>query len=154
MSKPLFDNVGKELKIIAEITAKYIIFLHVLIGLPLIIIGCALFAEDIPIVVGIVLLLAGVGIILYGFSSARLQIIKLYAYGELVEKVVSIEGKLVGKNGSARNDGEKKKVIKKVVPAPKTEKNPDGSWQCIFCDHTNPAGADWCEDCGVQANFE
>ena len=154
MSKPLFDNVGKELKKMAETIAKLIRILHVLIGLVLIVVGCALFGEDIPIAVGIAFLLVGIGVIGWGDTLARLIVIALYAYGELVEKVVSIEGILVGKNESDENKSEKKKVNKKVVPAPKTGKNPDGSWQCIFCDHTNPAGADWCEDCGVQANFE
>lgn len=153
MSKPLFDNVGKDLKKIAEIIAQIIMILHVLIGLVLIIVACVLFADEATIALGIACLLVGAGIVVWGYILSRLLVIVLYAYGELVEKVTSIEEKLVGKKVPGKPDTKIFKV-KKLEETPKTKKESDGSWQCIFCEHTNPAGADWCEDCGVQANFE
>ena len=37
---------------------------------------------------------------------------------------------------------------------PKTKRRPDGSWKCMFCDHMNPSGKDYCQKCGAEAFFD
>ena len=37
---------------------------------------------------------------------------------------------------------------------PKIKRQPDGSWKCMFCDHMNPSGKDYCQKCGAEAFFD
>ena len=37
---------------------------------------------------------------------------------------------------------------------PKIKRRPDGSWKCMFCDHMNPSGKDYCQKCGAEAFFD
>lgn len=107
-------------------------------------------------------IIAGIIAIIWAYSSARLQYLLLYGYGELIDKVSDLE---------ARSQGGKKGGRKPQRPAeshtepepepdcsdegqPKTKRRPDGSWKCMFCDHMNPSGKDYCQKCGAEAFFD
>ena len=111
-------------------------------------------------------IIAGLIVIIWVYSSARLQYLLLYGYGELIDKVSDLE---------ARSQGGKKGGRKPQRPAeshtepnaepepepdcsdegqPKTKRRPDGSWKCMFCDHMNPSGKDYCQKCGAEAFFD
>lgn len=111
-------------------------------------------------------IIAGIIVIIWVYSSARLQYLLLYGYGELIDKVSDLE---------ARSQGGKKGGRKPQRPAeshtepnaepepepdcsdegqPKTKRRPDGSRKCMFCDHMNPSGKDYCQKCGAEAFFD
>lgn len=111
-------------------------------------------------------IIAGIIVIIWVYSSARLQYLLLYGYGELIDKVSDLE---------ARSQGGKKGGRRPQRPAeshtepnaepepepdcsdegqPKTKRRPDGSWKCMFCDHMNPSGKDYCQKCGAEAFFD
>ena len=151
MSKPLFDNVGKEIKEVAEIIARRIMVRYALIGLIVAIVGIALAsAEGYPLV-GIISVVVAIIIVVYGYNKSHLEVMLLYAQGELADRIISIDNKLKGKNSVSVSHKEKPEVEENWTPKVKREKN--GSWKCAFCNHKNPAGADWCEECGVRAEF-
>lgn len=154
MSKPLFDNVGKEIKEIAEVIARRIMIRYFLIALIVAIGGIAGGVEGDWPIVAIMSVIIAIIIAVYGYNKSCLEVMLLYAQGELVDRIISIDNKLgkKGKNGHIPVPvKEKPDVNGKGIPQTNREK--DGSWTCLFCDHKNPAGADWCEECGVQAEF-
>lgn len=154
MGKPLFHNVGESLKELAENIANYIKFTYGLVAVAVLIGGIALSALSENAFGAILGIIVAIIIFAVGYNKARLQVITLYAYGELVDRVMAIEGNMSGTN---RSSGKGKKKVVPVAPKtdlPITEKGSDGSWTCVFCDHVNRPGADWCEECGTEARFE
>lgn len=148
MGKPLFENVGGEMKAYAEAIARSI---QVKYGLAAIAIVFASFAIDARL--GLLGLLVAVIVFWHGYQKSKLTAMQLYAYGELVERVACIDHKLGG-NKQAGKLKSKTVSVSKKSEVPISARKSDGSWVCPFCDHHNPAGADWCEDCGVAAEFE
>lgn len=157
MDKPLFENVGKELKEIAQFNYKWAKAPYILGGIALTAAGIGVASTNSEMgwcaLVGIVI---AIFLFLYGSIKARQQVILLYAYGELVEKVTSLDEKIAPKGGGKKTKKKKDEDNggQEAIDIPCTRKNSDGTWQCIFCDHKNPAGADWCEECGMEASFE
>lgn len=156
MSKPLFDNVGKELKNIAELVALWVLIGYIGVGLVVAIAGIAYAVEWDEPGVAVLSVIGAIIIIIFGRIKSRLQVIMLYAKGELVEKTTSIDNKLSKTRGNSTKEHNKVAVKRQEDDkgAPVVSKNTDGSWECAFCDHSNPAGADWCEECGIQAKFK
>lgn len=150
MGKPLFDNVGGELKNLAEMVARRITLYYGLVGVIIAIIGVAVAVETEGWVAFVAIILAA-AVAFYGYNKAHLQVITLYAYGELVERVSSVDQKLGKDNFSAKVRGVS---VKQEHTTPLVEKERDGSWICPFCEHKNPSGVDWCEECGVEGVFK
>lgn len=97
MSKPLFYNVGGEIKLLAESKAFSIKFCYGLLAVMIVALGILFGIEsDMPMLVFVALCIAGV-VFYYGYTKAQMTVLELYAYGELVEKVVSIENQLSAK---------------------------------------------------------
>lgn len=153
MSKPLFQNAGQDLKTISKGIYFRTIIGYVVVALALFVCGCIYL--DSGETFGWLGLILGVAAVIYGHFVAKLAVIKLYAFGELVDRVISIEGSISRKTGKGVNK-EKPKVmpVPVKIDTPATKRDADGSWACPFCDHINPPGADWCEECGVEAKFE
>lgn len=150
MSK-LFDNVGKDLKKLAEGMAALILIVFCIIGLLVMIGGGILAYEyDIPVIIAIILGAIFFGI---GYIVSKLSAIRLYAFGELVERVCSLEEKVVGTSKETN-----KKNGKNNADATITEKRTKKAslahvaWVCPFCDHMNPPGAPSCQECGAEYN--
>lgn len=155
MSKPLFDNVGRELKIIAETIARLIIVGFALIALLILIVAIAVSVELDTGWYAFIGIVIAIMIVVYGYNKAHLQVIKLYAYGELVERVTSIDSKISGKHGNntaTRVRPELRDVNHEGAPVAQKKKN--GSWVCAYCDHENDANAKYCVKCGVEAEFK
>ena len=145
MSKELFNNVGSDIKTIAKVIANWIFALHILLGIVIIICGCALLSEELAI--GWVGFLIGFGIFGFGYIMSRLAVMLLYAYGEMTDRLISIDSKLSNSSKPKRNEQIKVKV----------EKNPEAdtvhrasSWECPFCGHQNPNDAKFCKSCGTE----
>ena len=145
MSKELFNNVGSDIKTIAKVIANWILALHILLGIVIIICGCALLSEELAI--GWVGFLIGFGIFGFGYIMSRLAVMLLYAYGEMTDRLISIDSKLSNSSKPKRNEQIKVKV----------EKNPEAdtvhrasSWECPFCGHQNPNDAKFCKSCGTE----
>lgn len=152
MGKPLFENVGRDLKTLSNGIYMYTMVGYGLAAFAVCAGSCALLNEYTTI--GILGLLVGIGIAVIGHFKAKLSVIKLYAYGELVDRVIAIDGYM---SGTGKSEGKGKRKVTPVsvkVDTPATKRDSDGSWTCVFCDHKNRAGADWCENCGVEAVFE
>ena len=127
---------------------------YTLIALIVALAGIAIGAEEgypLVIIIGIVIAII---IAVYGYNKSHLDVMLLYAQGELADRIISIDSKLSKK-------GKTTPVAVPIKEKPelnengtlKVKKEKDGSWICLFCDHRNPAGADWCEECGCQAQF-
>lgn len=148
----MYKNVGKELKGWAK-------FLVILLTIPYVIIGVisiAYFSSEDQGGLGV---LVAIMIVIVGYFLARMGAILLYAFGEIVDRVSSIENRVCGnvETHSTKKKEAKQNNIKSVeknVELPAVERNSDGTWKCVFCGHNNLSGAAWCEECGIQANFE
>lgn len=109
-------------------------------------------------------ILAGIIAIIWSYSNARLQYLLLYGYGELIEKVSDLEARTRKGDKKGRQSPRSAEPAVEVEPQPepdcsdegqpKTKRYKDGSWKCMFCDHVNPAGNTWCQQCGAVAFFE
>ena len=161
MAKEMFEDVGKEIKVIAAATAKWITACHILLGVGVFVGGIA-----VSVTMGngwawFVGLLLGAGIGLFGYFKARRETIVLYAYGELVDKTNSIERTVSRKNGGKIESAPKPVKVKPNkssdkdahAETPKVQRQKDGTWVCVYCDHRNSADAKWCEECGFEAEF-
>lgn len=159
MENPLFDDVGQELKLIAEAKARMIMIAYALLGIVFLFAGIAAFADDSPWIGFTGVLAAGLSCV-YGYHKAHIEVITLYAYGELVHRVTSLEESLVGKKSISKRKIKRSKAEtedndkESTSESPVAKKLKDGTWSCPFCDHKNPAGADWCESCGFQIEIE
>ena len=154
MSKPLFSNVGKEIKEIAEEVARRIMIRYFLIAVIVALAGIAIGAEgDYPLVIIISIVIAAI-VAVYGYNKSRFEVMLLYAQGELADRIISIDNKL-SKKGKTTSVSVpiREKLELNESGALKVKREKDGSWVCLFCDHKNPAGADWCEECGCQVQF-
>lgn len=145
MSKELFDNVGRNIKTIAKAVANWILGLHILIGVAIIICGCAVLAEGYSI--GWVGFLIAFGIFAFGYILSRLIVMLLYAYGEITDRLISIDIKMPNNRKSTRTDGIT------VKPEKKSDNNTPhrtSPWECQFCGHLNPLDARFCKSCGTE----
>lgn len=107
-------------------------------------------------------IIAGIIVIIWVYSNARLQYLLLYGYGELIDKVSDLEARSQGGKKGGRKPQQPAESHTEPEPEsdcsdegqPKTKRRPDGSWKCMFCDHTNPSGKDYCQKCGAEAFFD
>ena len=145
MSKELFSNVGSDIKTIAKVIANWILALHILLGIVIIICGCALLSEELAI--GWVGFLIGFGIFGFGYIMSRLAVMLLYAYGEMTDRLISIDSKMSNSSKSAKTDKVNVKVEKKHENNAPRRTSP---WECPFCGHQNPIDARFCKSCGTE----
>ena len=157
----MYERVGEEIKR----RVRFLVIRRTLLTAVLVIAAVAAVGSNNEDMVAPAII-AGIIVIIWVYSSARLQYLLLYGYGELIDNVSDLE---------ARSQGGKKGGRKPQRPAeshtepnaepepepdcsdegqPKTKRRPDGSWKCMFCDHTNPSGKDYCQKCGAEAFFD
>lgn len=151
----MYERVGEEIKR----RVRFLVIRRTLLTAVLVIAAVAAVGSNNEDMVAPAII-AGIIVIIWVYSSARLQYLLLYGYGELIDKVSDLE---------ARSQGGKKGGRKPQRPAeshtepkpdcsdegqPKTKRRPDGSWKCMFCDHMNPSGKDYCQKCGAEAFFD
>lgn len=145
MSKELFNNVGHDIKTIAKVIANWILALHILFGIVIIICGCVLLSDRLAI--GWVGFLIGFGIFGCGYFTSRLSVMILYAYGEITDRLISIDSKTP--NSSKPKKTEQIKV--KVEQAPEsTRVRKTSPWECPFCGNQNPSDVSFCKSCGTE----
>lgn len=157
----MYERVGEEIKR----RVRFLVIRRTLLTAVLVIAAVAAVGSNNEDLVAPAII-AGIIVIIWVYSSARLQYLLLYGYGELIDKVSDLE---------ARSQGGKKGGRKPQRPAeshtepnaepepepdcsdegqPKTKRRPDGSWKCMFCDHMNPSSKDYCQKCGAEAFFD
>lgn len=154
----IYNDVGKEIKEIANHYVWGKAIRYSLVGLAvsiaaIMMIGSASVAEIFLALIATVICGA------IGYSSGRREALMFYAWGEVVDRVISLERKL---SGSCDRQAKKpKKVI--VNPdknndyegMPKAVRMEDGTWQCLWCDDfINPANVKTCKNCGRVHEFE
>lgn len=145
MSKELFNNVGSDIKTIAKVIANWILVLHILLGSVIIICGCVLLSEELAI--GWVGFLIGFGIFGFGYIISKLTVILLYAYGEMTDRLISIDSKM--SNFSKSKKTEQIKI--KVEQTPETTRiHRTSPWECPFCGNQNANDARFCKSCGTE----
>lgn len=128
----MYNQVGKELKGWAK-------FIVILLTIPFVAIGIlllvALIDADLAFLGSVICLVT----VLLGYALARLSGIILYAFGEIVDRLASIDDR-----------GSKPQVMGNTVTrstAAAPEKKVPGSWTCMSCGHTNLPDAKWCDGC-------
>lgn len=89
----IYPEVGKKIKALAKVLLVLMMIPSVLLGIGIIVLFAQSKSEQLT-VVGFII---GIGVIALGYFFAWLSNILLYAYGELVDKTVSIESYLTGK---------------------------------------------------------
>lgn len=151
MSKWLFSNVGRDIKVIAKVIANWILGLHILLGIVFIICGCALLSEGLTI--GLVGFLIAVGLFISGYHTSKLAVMLLYAYGEITDRLISIDSKVSDNPKSAKSD----KILNRVEAAERRSDVSDqlaaqeaakaSSWTCV-CGRSHPLYVSTCV-CGV-----
>lgn len=145
MSKELFNNVGSDIKTIAKVIANWILVLHILLGIVIIICGCALLSEELAI--GWVGFLIGLGIFGFGYIMSRLAVMLLYAYGEMTDRLISIDSKMSNSYKSKKPEQIKVKVEQASENTRVCRTSP---WECPFCGNQNPNDARFCKSCGTE----
>lgn len=155
----IYGDVGSEIKSIAEGIARRGAICAVLLGVVIGIASLALIEFNawltiLDIVLGVILAVTGI-------QQARIKAITLYAYGEMVQRIVSLEEKA---------QETRKKPVDKKKKEPANRKSPENAqeeaeipepkmlakapWTCPFCEHKNPAGTGYCEKCGCEYGLE
>lgn len=145
MAKELFSNVGKDIKNIARTTASWTLAWYVFIGLIIVVCGCVLLAEGLTL--GWVSFLIALGIIAYGYSKSRLEVMRLFAYGEIADRLISLDSKISGNPPTTKGNGIFVKPEKKAEYESLRRTSP---WECQFCGHQNPAETRFCKSCGTE----
>ena len=148
MSEPLFDNVGKNLKQLATVLAGiikgifYVLgFIHVVLGIVCLASG---FEDGVLFAWALGAMVVAAIWFVVGHYLSRLIVMGLYGYGEIVERIVSIEQKVAG---------DVKSPAPKPTPNPKPNVKPATTpWVCPFCDQLNSAGTIQCKKCNAEYN--
>lgn len=157
----MFHDVGKELKRLAKTYVILRTIPCVLLGIVVIILFTLNGDEHAPAGFAVAAVIVAVG-----YGLARLAAIQLYAYGELVDRVTSIEQHIVGgKNetftpptekvvvGGSKIDDTKSSADKDVVEgvtmrdSSYDQVNRAEKWECKQCHHLNPKYVTSCENC-------
>ena len=174
----MFKDVGKEIKEHAELHVKRTTIRYALRGLA---IGAAVvFAVSLVGSgenVGVAVLFALI-VLAYntwaGYCIGRGEAMNYYAWGEVVDRVVSLERKLSGKCDQPVNQPKKSTITPRgelVVTddrnkqaseenpmgegMPKVVRNADGPWHCLWRDdYITPANVKTCKKCGRVHEFE
>lgn len=143
----MYSEVGKKIKVLAKVIVIIMTIPSVLLGIG-IFVWLAQFEE-----LAAVGFFIGIGVIALGYFFAWLSRILLYAYGELVDKTVSIESYLAGRKPVMEKPVKtvpvKEKDVNLVVP-----RNPDGSWDCPFRNTRNAPDAVCCKQCHIMVTRE
>lgn len=144
MGKELFENAGKDIKTIAKAIATRIFVMYILVAVGVFVAGCYLLSEQ--SVFGLVLLVAAITVAAYGYAKSRTEVLLLYAYGEMTDRLISIDSKI---NGNYRA---KPKLQKSPIPGdePKACTQRTGPWECPFCGTMNTKESKYCESCHVE----
>ncbi|MBQ7857228.1 MAG: hypothetical protein IJ351_01160 [Oscillospiraceae bacterium] len=166
MSNQLFKNVGTYIKSFAR-TAYWVIWgLHIVLGIVFLLLGFFEAADSGKDIFGLLGILISGAIIGFGYILTRLSGMLLYAYGEMAERLISIDKKLseitpqpADKKLSETTSRPADKKLSETtsrpapnrsVPTPPSNKPTRTTpWKCQNCEHTNPASARWCESCGT-----
>lgn len=143
----MYPEVGKKIKTLAKVAV-------IILTIPSALLGIGIFAwfaqSEGMAAVGFFI---GIGVIALGYFSAWLNGILLYAYGELVDKISSIESYLTGRKPvmgkTVKTAPVNGKNVNLVVP-----RNPDGSWDCPFCNTRNAPDAVCCQQCHTMVTRE
>ena len=148
MPKDLFENAGKEIKTIAKAIATRILVMYALAAVGVAVAGCYLLSEQ--SVFGLLLIVAAIAVIAYGYSKSRTEVLLLYAYGEITDRLISIESNINGKH----NPNPKRHIPnpKPPIPTPSVEESHihTGPWECPFCGNRNGKESNYCESCGME----
>lgn len=168
----MYKDVGKEIKEIAKSYVWGKAIRYALVGLAISIAVLVMGGMETGYEFILALIAPGIGGII-GYSAGRREALLFYAYGEVVDRIISLERKLSG--SCDRQVKQPKKavvnpvgnlVIEEEIPSnqahkddyegmPKAVRMKDGSWQCLWCDdYINPANAKSCKKCGRVHEFE
>lgn len=145
MGKELFKNVGKELKNYATSLFYWILIPYILFGIGIAVGGGILLADGTDF--GAVGFLFGPGLIVFGYIKAKLAVMEKYAYGEIADRLISIDEKLSSGRKASKSDGIPVKVEKKQEePIPRRT----APWECPFCGSENAKDSRYCKSCGTE----
>lgn len=168
----IYKDVGKEIKDIAEGYVWSKAFQYGFIGLIAVVAIIGMFAGSVgpAIAPG---LIAGFVAGFVGYRVRRRQALMVYAWGELVDRVISLERKLSGdcerktvkvKKAKISPDGqiihhdepvENEATDDEVMDGePVATRFSDGRWKCAYCECINAAGVKACTNCGIVPNFK
>ncbi len=143
MSKELFDNVGKELKSFATVIANIILGTFIVLGGIVLIIGFS-----IGDAAGFIGLLIAICLFVFGYVYSRLKVMLLYAYGEIADRLISIDTKMPE---CVKHNKPEKMPVKTVEKKSENKGlRKESGWECSFCGSQNPADAKFCKTCGIE----
>ena len=156
----MFKNVGKELKELAESRVVIKTALSIPVALVMLIIGFAINKNergDAGWVVCVALIL-GVLYVFGSYQKARLEAIRLYAFGQLVHKVEAIEKEVRGDVPvNVENKQDEQPPIPENIPQPEMKapnyqqlQTTTEPWYCRHCDTQNPGSKVTCKKCGMH----
>lgn len=145
MGKELFNNIGGDIKTIAKVIANWILGLFILLGIIFIICGCVLLSAGFG--VGWVGFLIAIGLFAYGYAYSRFKVMELYAYGEITDRLISIDTKMPNNFKPNKPDKINVKAEKKSENEAPHRTSP---WECPFCGQQNPIDVKFCKSCGTE----
>jgi len=145
MGNELFDNVGKYIKGLAKTIFYWILTPYILFGIAAIICGIALM--DAGSGIGAIGLLIGFAIFAVGYGVAKLKVAEMYAYGEMADRLISIDSKL-----SPNRKSHKSNPVPVKIEEETDDQTPHRttSWECPFCGCENLQDSRFCKSCGTE----
>lgn len=126
-----FDDVGKEIKQWAKWIAWILFITSTIVGIGMIVASVVMLFDSFDGIVWLSLFFGGMIEIVFGYIVARLEVILLYGFGELIDQTMQINHRQLRQEHTA----EKKEVGKdkvKAVMTPRPAKQ--HTWRCPTCD--------------------
>ncbi len=143
-----FDDVGKEIKQWAKWIAWILFIGSIVVGIGMIITSIVLLFDSFEFILWASLFFGGFLEIAFGYVAARLEVIVLYGFGELVDQAMQINRRLQPVKTPAAEKTTVPDKVKTMVPERErivvadTTKRTDGhKWRCPTCNrmiHEDP----------------
>ena len=135
------DMIKKFAKAIAFLIFAY----SILLSLGIVLVPLVLQWEE--TIVYLISVVAAVCISSFGYVLSRIVLSFLFAYGEITERIISIDNKLSPLKGQSKNNKGIDEI--KNVPSGATPRR-TGPWTCSFCGNSNSVADAYCKACGTE----
>ena len=149
----MFKYPGKEIKARMVGHAVWKATEYGLIGMALSMFALGMIDEE-QILWGIVV---GVFCAVVGYAKGREDALFRYAFGEMVDCVQQMKKSMCGDTKDEPTEvltSDDYNVAKSNKTKLLVERKPNGEWVCSLCDTRYPAGTNYCNNCGLEVEFE
>lgn len=125
-----FDDVGKEIKQWAKWIAWILFITSTIVGIGMIVASVVMLFDSFDGIAWLSLFFGGMIEIVLGYIVARLEVIVLYGFGELIDQTMQINHRQLRQEHTAGKKGVGKDKVKAVMPPRPAKQH---TWRCPTC---------------------